>query len=128
MKRCVHSWLVVLVILLFGSVACDKHTAQRLAGRYASTVAFSSWDMTPSNFDTVYTSEVEIEQDYKHLIIGGQRIHVDSVRNERRYRQGTHNDYVEVQFKKKGLLYLYIYSGGLGGGGSYTITGTKIDE
>lgn len=119
------SFLILTSLLILNLIGCDKHKAKRLSGIYDCDVTYSTWNLNDGSSDTSYTSEFEITQDYKHLIIASHRIHVDSIRGERLYKQGSHNSNITVQFKKGKKLDLSLYWGGLGGGSSYEIKGIR---
>jgi len=74
--------------------------------------------------DTIYSEDLEIQQDGKNLIVLQNTIHIDSVWKGKEYYQGDVHDYLTVQFRNDSI-YLTRSSGGLGGNGSRTYAGIK---
>ena len=80
--------------------------------------------MTGYSIDSSYVDTVEIYAQNRSIVIFGNEVSVDSLRNERLYYEGYVHDYFQVQFKGDSIYYL-ISSGGLGGNGSYEYRGIK---
>jgi hypothetical protein len=115
----------LLTLLFLGFASCDKIRANRFSGVYTCSVHATSFDMYGSNYDTTYTSEVEVVQDGTHILILGSSIHVDSLRHGNAYKVGSYLSYFELKLEQDSLFYLSS-SGGLGGYSSITYRGEKI--
>ena len=113
--------IVVMILLLSG---CDKYRASRWEGAYLCTVHLTAWNMTGYSIDSSYVDTVEIYAQNRSIVIFGNEVPVDSLRNEQLYSEGYGHDYFQVQFKGDSIYYL-ISSGGLGGNGSYEYRGIK---
>lgn len=113
--------IVSITILLFG---CDKYRARRWDGTYVCTVHLNAWDMTGYTIDSSYVDTIEVYAQKRSVVIFGNEIPVDSLRDEKLYYEGYVHDYIRVQFKGDSIYYLSS-SGGLGGNGSYEYRGIK---
>lgn len=116
------AFLISTFIVLLTS--CDKHHAKKLAGTYSCTVEYHYWDISPTLIDSMYTEDINIEQDGKFIVVLGTRIHVDSLWKEKEYSTGHVYNYIKVLFKND-RVYITRTSGGLGGGASRSYEGNK---
>ncbi len=104
--------------------SCDKHHAKKLAGTYSCTVEYHYWNISPTLIDSMYTEDINIEQDGKFVVVLGTRIHVDSLWKEKEYYEGYIHNYIKVLFKND-HVYITRSGGGLGGNASWTYEGNK---
>ena len=105
-------------------LSCDKYRARRWSGTYRCSVHLSSWNMTGVTIDTAYTEEVELTANKKNVVIFGNEVPVDSLRDEHMYKVGDVHNYFVLQLKGDSIYYFHS-SGGLGGNGSYEYRGIK---
>ncbi len=117
-----------LAPLLFISIffaSCDKYHARKLSGTYRCQVHFYSWIMNQGVVsDTIYSEDLDIQQDGKNLIVLQNTIPIDSVWKGKEFYQGDVHDYLTVRFRNDSI-YVTRSSGGLGGNGSRTYAGVK---
>jgi hypothetical protein len=74
--------------------------------------------------DTIYTEDLEIQQDGKKLIILQNSIHIDSLWTGKKYYQSNGSTYYTVQFRKDSV-YVKHSSGNAIGNGYPTYAGVK---
>lgn len=124
MKTFLQVTILLATFLLASS--CDKYQAKRLSGTYKCEVEYSYWDMTPTNIDSTYAKEIEITRDGKDLIVLGNSIHIDKLKDGQEYYEGSVHEYIKVTFNKRNkTILIQKHSGGQGGGSSTEYFGTK---
>ena len=119
------SILSILSILFLTS--CDKIHVKRLAGKYNCNVKGHYYNMINGgySYDTTYTEMVEVKQEGVFVNVKGFKVHIDSLWKGKKYSASVSGDHRSLQFVNDSLYY-YVWSGGLGGGGSQTYEGIKI--
>lgn len=123
MKKSNLSLLIIaLVVLLLSN--CDKQHARKLSGTYDCKVEYHYWDMTPTSIDSIYNESIKIEQDGKFVEVFGKSIHIDSLWEEKEYKEGNGNNYFSIVFKNDSLIMKHS-SGGLGGNATSIHKGVK---
>ena len=111
----------VMILLLSG---CDKYQARKWSVTYHCRVHYHYWDGLPTLIDSVYFKEIEVTRLKSKVVLFGNEIPVDSLKDERLYYEGYVHDYFQIQFKGDSIYYLSS-SGGLGGNASYEYRGIK---
>ena len=119
------SILSILSILFLTS--CDKIHVKKLAGKYNCNVKGHYYNMINGgySYDTTYTEMVEVKQEGVFVNVKGFKVHIDSLWKGKKYWASVSGDHRSLQFVNDSLYY-YVWSGGLGGGGSQTYEGIKI--
>ncbi len=102
-----NSYILVFSISAIILSGCNKHHVNKLAGDHTCSVHHSYWDMTPSNFDTIYTDTLSIIAQGDILDVLGFKIPVDSVIDEQEFITGGNHNYLKVQFINDSLYTTY---------------------
>jgi hypothetical protein len=121
-----HISILSILSILF-LTACDKIHVKKLAGKYNCYVKGHYYNMINGgySYDTTYTETVEVKQEGVFVNVKGFKVHIDSLWKGKKYWVSVSGDYRSLQFVNDSLYY-YVWSGGLGGGGSQTYEGIKI--
>ncbi len=116
---------VIATLVFFSS--CDKIHVKKLAGKYNCNVKGHYYNMINGgySYDTTYTEMVEVKQEGVFVNVKGFKVHIDSLWKGKKYWASVSGDHRSLQFVNDSLYY-YVWSGGLGGGGSQTYEGIKI--
>jgi hypothetical protein len=116
--------LVLLVVVLTIS-SCDKRLAKKFSGEYTCELERISVLGGETTEYPIENTNVEVKKQGSSVEVFNWKIHVDSLRNERLYKEVTPpSSYKEIQFEKN-ALYLKFYNGGLGGSNTYIYNCTK---
>ncbi len=124
MKTRLSLQLFIISTFILLLLSCDKHHAKKISGTYSCIVKHGYWDMTPSNFDSIYYEDIKIKQDGKFVVVLETRIHIDSLWKEKEYFEGYIHNYIKVLFRNDSI-YITRSNGGLGGNASWTYEGIK---
>ena len=103
---------------------CDKQHAKKLEGNYNCIVQYHYWDMQRTNIDSTYFETLCVTRSGKFISVLNHEIHIDSLWGGQEYYEGYIHNYIKVRFKNE-TIFVESYSGGLGGGATWTFEGNK---
>jgi hypothetical protein len=121
-----NKFTFVITILFFAFIlqSCDKHRAKKYEGTYSGVKVTESWVMGGPTNTTSVPSTLIIGRNKQSLIIDNWVFHVDELDESESYQGGVSNYLKLIQFDNHSVYYSSS-SGSLGGGTSYSFSGTK---